>query len=56
METLNKLTDTFKGSPIILALLVFNLFVLSGFWLTLGKIAEAADRRDQLLEKCISRS
>ena len=49
----DKVAVAFQDTPVLMAAMVINVLVLSGFWFTLGKISDAAARRDAMLEKCI---
>jgi hypothetical protein len=48
-----KVIDTMKATPFVLALLIINLIVLAGFTFTLHEVGKAIARRDTILEKCI---
>jgi len=49
----DKVAVAFQDTPVLMAAMVINVIVLSGFWFTIGKIGDAGVRRDALLEKCI---
>ena len=51
---LEKVTSAFQDTPVLMAAMVINVIVFTGFWFTLGKIGDAASRRDAMLEKCIA--
>jgi hypothetical protein len=44
-----------KGNPLVLALLLLNLVMLTGFWYSLSSVATAGERRDAMLKACIER-
>jgi hypothetical protein len=47
--------DTMRATPFVLAILVVNTLALVGFSYALHEIANAAERRDGLLELCMKR-
>ena len=49
----NRVIDTMRATPFVLALLVINIVVLAGFSFSLHEISKAADRRDAILGKCL---
>jgi hypothetical protein len=49
----NKVIETMRATPFLLALLIINLVVLAGFTLTLHEVSKAVARRDGILERCI---
>ena len=44
-----------KATPFILAALVLNIIVLAGFSYTLSKVADAIERREDILKACIAK-
>jgi hypothetical protein len=50
-----KIIHEMKGTPFVMALLIINTIMLGTFAFTMHKIGEAAERRDQMLEKCVNR-
>jgi hypothetical protein len=50
----DKVAFAFQDTPVLMAAMVINVIVFTGFWFTLGKIGDAASRRDAMLEKCIA--
>jgi predicted aspartyl protease len=52
-ELADKVIDTMKATPFVLALLIINIAVLGGFAFTLHEVGNAIERRDGILEKCI---
>jgi predicted aspartyl protease len=53
-DVAKQVIDTMRATPFVLALLVLNTIALAGFAYSLHEISKAADRRDGLLEKCMS--
>ena len=47
--------DTMRATPFVLAILIVNSLALVGFGYSLHEIANAAERRDGLLELCLKR-
>jgi hypothetical protein len=52
-ELVDKVIETMKATPFVLALLIINIAVLAGFAFTLHEVGNAIERRDNILEKCI---
>jgi hypothetical protein len=52
-ELAHKVIETMRATPFVLALLIINIAVLSGFALTLYQVGNAIERRDRILERCI---
>jgi len=48
----NKVVDQLRGSPFLLVLLLINVIVLAGFWITLSHVSGAMERREKVLERC----
>lgn len=51
----DKVIDSMKATPFVMALLVVNTIALAGFAYSLHEISKAADRRDNLLELCMKK-
>ena len=51
----NKVIDTMRATPFVLALLIINTVVLGGFAFSMHEISNAAERRDGLLQSCLDR-
>ena len=51
----NKVIDTMRATPFVLALLIINTVVLGGFAFSMHEISNAAERRDGLLELCMKK-
>jgi hypothetical protein len=51
----DKVIDTMRGTPFVLALLIINSAMLGVFAFSMHEIANAAERRDGLLQSCIAR-
>ena len=49
----NKVIDTMRATPFVLALLIINVVVLAGFAFAIHEVGNAIERRDNILEKCI---
>jgi len=49
----HKVIETMRATPFVLALLIINIVVLSGFVFTLHEVSAAIERRDKILERCI---
>lgn len=49
----NKVIDSMKATPFVLALLIINIVVLTGFAFTLNEVGKSIARRDAILERCI---
>ena len=47
--------DTMRATPFVLAILIINSLAMLGFSYALHEIANAAERRDGLLELCMKR-
>lgn len=47
--------DTMRATPFVLAILIINSLAMLGFGYSLHEIANAAERRDGLLELCMKR-
>jgi len=54
-ELAKQVVDSLKATPFLLALLVINMVVLSGFAYTLHHVASSIERRDNILAKCLDR-
>jgi len=52
-EIADKVIDSMKATPFVLAILIVNTIALGGFAYSMHEISKAADRRDGLLEVCI---
>ena len=51
----NKVIETMRATPFVLALLIINTVVLGGFAFSMHEISNAAERRDGLLQSCLDR-
>ena len=49
----HKVVDQMKATPFVLAILIVNITVLTGFAYTLHEVSGAVARRDTILERCI---
>ena len=54
-DVAKQVIDTMKATPFVLAILIVNTLALLGFAYSLHEIANAAERRDTLLEICMKR-
>lgn len=45
--------ETMRATPFVLAILIINIVVLTGFTFTLYQVGHAVERRDKILERCI---
>jgi hypothetical protein len=52
-ELAQQVIEQLRGTPFVLALIVINCIALAGFGLTLHEIANALERRDVMIGKCI---
>jgi hypothetical protein len=50
----SKVVDSMKATPFVMALLILNTIALGGFSYGLHQISAAAERRDTILDKCMS--
>ena len=51
----DKVIDTMRATPFVLAILIVNTLALAGFGYSLHEISNAAERRDGLLETCMKK-
>jgi hypothetical protein len=54
-EVASKAVDALRSTPVILALILMNVIMLSGFWYTLHSVANAMERRDLMIKACIEK-
>ena len=52
-ELAAQVIEQLRGTPFVLALIVINCIALGGFALTLHEIANALERRDVIISKCL---
>ena len=55
-ELAAQVIEQLRGTPFVLALLVINVIVLAGFAFALHEVANAQERRDAIIGKCLERS
>ena len=53
VDVARQVVDQLRGSPFLLVLLLINMIVLAGFWITLSHVADAMERREKILERCL---
>jgi hypothetical protein len=54
-DVAGKAVDALRSTPVILALILMNVIMLSGFWYTLHSVANAMERRDAMIKACIEK-
>jgi hypothetical protein len=54
-DVAGKAVDALRSTPVILALILMNVIMLSGFWYTLHSVASAMERRDSMIKACIEK-
>ena len=52
-QVIERIVHDFKQTPFLLAVVLINTLVLSGFVFTLVQVSNAVERRDRILERCI---
>jgi hypothetical protein len=53
VELAGKAIDGLRSTPVILGLILLNIIMLCGFWLTLHSVANSQERRDAMIKTCI---
>ena len=52
-ELAAQVIEQLRGTPFVLALMVINIIVLAGFGFALHEVANAQERRDAIIGKCL---
>jgi hypothetical protein len=54
-EVAGKAVDALRSTPVMLGLILLNVVMLLGFWYTLHSVANAMERRDDMIKACIEK-
>ena len=55
-DVANKVVESLRGTPFVMALVIVNVMALIGFVIVLNHVAEAMERREPLLKACIEKN
>jgi hypothetical protein len=54
-DVAGKAVDALRSTPVMLGLILLNVVMLLGFWYTLHSVANAMERRDDMIKTCIEK-
>jgi hypothetical protein len=54
-DVAGKAVDALRSTPVVLGLILLNIMMLFGFWYTLHSVANAMERRDNMIKACIEK-
>jgi hypothetical protein len=52
-EIANKVIETMRATPFVLAIMILNISLLSLFAFTLHEVSSAMERREKILDRCL---
>ena len=55
-DVVRSVTESLKGTPFVMAIVILNVLSLVGFAYTLHEVGDAIERRDAIIKACAERA